>query len=394
MMIFNLTLTERYAEMPRSGDPITDLRRMLVGDGRRAASHPRPHPVGGPPAGRHRRHADARDRQRAGSGADPRRAGGGGPGRRPAPRRPRTVGLRVLPHPGAAHRERTTGPGRSVRRRPRRARAQRCRCAPARRGTSRRPDARETSGRRRSSVRWSWWWAPWSSSSAPVVVVVGAVVVVVGAVVEVDVLERGGRRRARRRGRHRGVRRRGVVVAAQRQPDEHARGDHDRRHERDEPGGGPSRPAGLTRGRPDPVRADRAAGRTRTTRSRVDDRHGPRRLADRTVDGRDRDGGLLAGSTHGHGAVGIGRVDGLGRGWSLRLVTHPGDATSRPPRVQGRARTTPSCPAGPPRPPTRRPARPRCAGPAPTAPAGGGCRHEGGRGCGRTPPPGGCGRPT
>jgi AcrR family transcriptional regulator len=31
MMIFNLTLTERYAEMPRSGDPITDLRRMLVG---------------------------------------------------------------------------------------------------------------------------------------------------------------------------------------------------------------------------------------------------------------------------------------------------------------------------------------------------------------------------
>ncbi len=30
MMIFNLTLTERYAEMPRSGDPITDLRRMLV----------------------------------------------------------------------------------------------------------------------------------------------------------------------------------------------------------------------------------------------------------------------------------------------------------------------------------------------------------------------------
>jgi len=31
MMIFNLTLTERYAEMPRSGDPITDLRRMLAG---------------------------------------------------------------------------------------------------------------------------------------------------------------------------------------------------------------------------------------------------------------------------------------------------------------------------------------------------------------------------
>ena len=89
---------------------------------------------------------------------------------------------------------------------------------------------------------------------------------------------------------------------------------HDGRHQGDEAGGGPTRSTGAARRGPSRsghrTAGPRRAG-TGSAGARIDDRHGPGGLADRTVDGRDRDRRFVTGATQRRGAGGVGRVDGL-----------------------------------------------------------------------------------